>query len=225
MEKRTLILGEYNTAAHGLWTLSSWTLEEPELLTNLQPVPGRIKGPLDLSTALTDGLPSYGPRSLSAVLESSEGDRLAREGRISHMINQLHGQRVDIVLPDHPGRYAVGRLSVSRLYNDLAHGSVQVSAVCEPWLYAAAETVVTLKAATAEQTAQLYNLGAMPVVPVLDITAATGESVVLSFGSSSLSLSAGSYEWPELFLTPGVHSLVYSGAGTVRITWREGVLR
>ena len=61
MEKRTLILGEYNTAAHGLWTLNSWTLEEPELLTNMQPVPGRIKGPLDLSTALTDGRPSYGP--------------------------------------------------------------------------------------------------------------------------------------------------------------------
>ena len=141
------------------------------------------------------------------------------------MVNRLHGQRVNIVTPDRPQHYAVGRLTVSRLYNDLAHGSVQVGAVCEPWLYATAETVVTLTATSAEQTAPLYNRGAMLVVPLLEVTAAGGESIVLTFNNSSISLSAGSYEWPDLFLTPGVHSLKYSGAGTVRITYREGVLR
>ena len=46
-----------------------------------------------------------------------------------------------------------------------------------------------------------------------------------------MSLSAGEHIWPDLYLTPGtglvmpgVHEVIYSGAGTVKITYREAVL-
>lgn len=225
MKNRTILLGEYDTAAHGLWTLAAWDFPEPEVEENLVNVPGRVKGPLDLGPVLTDGEPSYGSRPLTVTLESSEGDRLAREARISEMVNKLHGRRVDIVLPDHPLHYATGRLKVQTLYNDLAHASVKVTGTCEPWLYAKDETVVLLQATTEAQAVRLRNAGAMPVVPTLEITAAEGASVLLAFGAASVSLSAGTYTWPNLLLTPGDHVITCSGAGTVAITYREAVIR
>ena len=225
MKKRTIRLGDYDTAAHGLWTLTAWEFPEPTPEENLVQVPGRIRGPLDLSTVLTDGEPCYGARALSITLESSEGDRLARAARISDMVNRLHGRRVDIVLPDHPLHYATGRLTIETLYNDPAHASVEVAGVCEPWLYAKEETVVQLQATATAQTAILRNAGAMPVVPLVEITAAAGATVSLVFGTYSWALAAGDYKLPDLALLPGDHVITYSGAGTAKITYREAVLR
>ena len=165
-KKRTIRLGDYDTAADGLWTLTGWKFPEPEVEQNLVNVPGRLLGPLDLSTALTDGQPVYGARPLTITLESSEGTREARTARISAMVNKLHGQRVNFVLPDHPLHYGTGRLHVETIYNDPAHASVQVTGTCEPWLYAKDETVVQLQATATAQTARLRNAGAMPVVPL-----------------------------------------------------------
>ncbi len=222
--KRTIILGDYDTAAHGLWTLTAWEFPEPDPVENLVQVPGRIQGPLDLSTALTGGEPRYSSRPLSITLESSEGTREARGARISDMVNRLHGQRLQIILPDHPNHYAVGRLSVRMLYNDPAHASVEVLGTCEPWLYARDETAVPLTATTAEQAATLRNSGAMPVVPLVTISGASA-AVQLRYGVNSWTLSAGDYKLPALRLTPGDHVIYYSGAGTASITYREAVLR
>lgn len=224
MIKRTILLGDYDTAAHGLWTLTGWEFPTSTQESNLVNVPGRVKGPLDLSTVLTDGEPSYGARPLTVTLESSEGDRLAREARISEMVNKLHGRRLDFVLPDHPLHYGTGRLHVEKLYNDMAHASVKVTGTCEPWLYAKDETVVQIQATNAAQALRLRNAGAMPVVPTLEITAEEGASVLLAFGAASVSLSAGTYTWPELLLLPGDHVITCSGAGTVTITYREAVI-
>lgn len=225
MKKRTIKLGDYDTAAHGLWTLTAWEFPEPAMEENLVNVPGRAKGPLDLSTALTDGEPHYGARPLSIALESSEGDRLARHARISEMVNKLHGRRVDFVLPDHPLHYGTGRLAVKTLYNDMAHASVQVTGICEPWLYAKEETVVQLTATTTAQTARLRNAGAMSMVPLVEVAAAAGATVNLVYGHNSWALSAGAYELPALLLTPGDHAITYSGAGTLSITYREAFIR
>jgi hypothetical protein len=224
-KKRTIQLGDYDTAAHGLWTLTGWKFTEPEVEQNLVNVPGRMLGPLDLSTALTDGWPVYGARPLTITLESSEGTREARAARISDMVTKLHGQRVNFVLPDHPLHYGTGRLQVETLYNDMAHASVQVTGTCEPWLYAKTETVVPLQATSTAQTARLRNAGAMPVVPLVEITAAAGATVSLIFGSYSWALGPGAYKLPDLALLPGDHVVTYSGAGTAKITYREAVLR
>lgn len=224
MIKRTIQLGDYDTAAHGLWTLAAWAFPEPPAVENLVDIPGRYKGPLDLSTALTDGVPTYGARTLSITLESSEGDRLAREDRISSMVNQLHGQRVDFVLPDRPLHYGTGRLSIETLYNDMAHASVQVTGVCEPWLYAKDETVVPLQATTTAQTVLVRNAGAMPVLPLLTITG-TGASFMLRYGVNNWTLGPGVYELPAMLLTPGDHILTYSGSGAAEIRYREAVLK
>ena len=224
MQKRTIKLDDYDTAAHGLWTLSAWDFPAPEPVQNLVHVPGRIAGPLDLSAVLTNGEPRYSSRSLLATLESSEGTREARSARIAELVNRFHGQRVNIVPPDHPDHYAVGRLAVRELYNDLSHAAAEVSGVCEPWLYAMDETAVQLTAATAEKSATLRNAGAMPVTPLV-VVSGSGVSFMLRYGENSWSLSAGTYKLPALRLTPGDHVVRYSGTGSASITYREAVLR
>lgn len=219
---RKMIFGTYDTAAN-LWTLTGWELGEAEPITNYVDVPGRISGPLDLSTALTDGEPRFGSRPFSATFETSEGTRLERKARIGTMTNWLTGWQVHITLPDDDTHYLVGRLTVKELYNDMAHASVEVTAVCEPWLYSAAETVVELTAATDEQTQTLTNTGRRTVVPLLEITG-EGANVLLQFGTASWALGAGTYKLPDIVLTQGEHLLTYSGSGSIKLTYREGVL-
>lgn len=214
-------LGSYDTAANE-WTLASWQLSSAPQKTNLVERPGG-DGSWDLSTALTDGILRYGNRTLSAVFECSEGDRMYREAKLRQMINQLDGMTVNIELPDDPSHYLVGRLKVAKDYNDLAHCAVSVAAECEPWKYSQVETVVRLTAATAQQTAELVNNGRRAVVPTLTVTG-SGASVRMVYGAKSLTSSAATFKWPDLLLTPGKHALQYSGKGSLTLTYREAVL-
>ena len=221
LTKRTIQLGDYNTATHG-WTLASLELAEPLPVTNYVDVPGRLKGPLDLSTALT-GTPVYNSRDLYVALEISSGTRQERETKIADLTNRLHGQRVEIIHPDRPLHYAVGRLSVTRLYNDHAHGAVEITGTCEPWLYVREATRVDL---VVESTlmVKLLNRGAMPVVPTLEVYGRLG----ITYNGSRIFFTTGKYEWPELYLTPGEHEIELDTEdkdAQLILTYREAVLR
>ena len=221
MQKRTIIFGDYNTAAAG-WTLTKWKLSAAEQKTNYIDKPNG-DGTWDLSTALTDGIPKYKDRTLTATFECSEGDRLSREAEIRHVINLLDGMRENIQLPDDELHYLTGRIHVVKDYNDLAHAAITVTATCEPWKYSNAETRITLTAKTSEQDVILVNSGRRAVSPVLQVEG-SGASVLLAYGTTSKALSAGTYQWADLLLTTGNHVLTYSGAGTVHISYREAVL-
>lgn len=227
MEKRKIIIGTYDTALDGLWTLTTCKLGKAEAIEYYAEVPGH-NGPLDLSTVLTDGEPYYNNRPFEAILESSEGSRLERKERIDRMINMLDGYRANIILPDDPHHFITGRVKVEELYNDLAHCSVRVSASVEPWRYNASETVVGLIATTAEQTVSLINNGRRSVVPAITVT---GGTVHLTFNTSegvqTWSLPQGEYrpaDLPDLYLKTGASPLTYSGGGTITLTYREAVL-
>lgn len=222
MDKRRIIFGTYDTAVEGPWTLTSWSLSEPTYKSNFVAVPGR-DGDLDLSTALTDGEPRYSNRTLTATFECSEGTRLDREDIINTMVNWLDGWRMDIILPDDDEHYITGRVRVKREYNDPAHAAVTVTAACDPWRYSDMESIVKLTAAETAQTAALNNAGRKTVVPLL-VIAGEGAAVTLVYGVSSWTLSAGTYQLPDLVLPSGGASLVYSGTGTISLKYREASL-
>lgn len=221
MAKRGLKIGTYDTVLNGQWLLTSLTFSAPVLVTEFIEVPGRRKGPLDLTAALTEGDPTYESRTLVATFESSEGTRLEREDRINIMTNWLDGWKLNITLPDDDRHYIVGRVSVEKLYNDPAHASVKVTAVCEPWRYNNDETQVVLPGTTEVQTAVLPNQGRLAVLPLL--TVEDGD-VLLSTGGFSWALSPGTYALPDLLLLQGGKEINYSGAGTLTFTYREAVL-
>ena len=224
MQKRKIIIGTYDTATEGLWTLSEWTLGRAEHRESYADVPGH-NGPLDLSTVLTDGEPYYGSREFTATLESSEGTRIDREERINQMVNKLDGWRFNIVLPDDPTHYINGRVRVERLYNNLAHASVRITAICDPWRYNASETVVGLIPTENEQTVALINKGRRSVVPNITVT---GGSVTLIFNTGieerTWTLSPGEYTLADIYLKTGSAPLRYRGTGQVILRYREAVL-
>lgn len=219
MEKRKLIVNDYNTATNGPWVLASCVLTKGEQVQTFLDVPGRY-APLDLTDYLTDGQPYYSNALLDATLESSEGTRDARGTQIETIVNTLDGKQCRIVHPDHPNHYLVGRVQVYPQYNDQAHAAVQLSAVCEPWLYRAAETVAQGTASSTEKTMQLPNSGRLAVVP----TVVTTGTITLTFGEYTWTLSAGDHTLPDLYLTPGTHTVKYKGSGTLKISYREAVL-
>lgn len=224
MQKRKIIIGTYDTALDGLWTLTAWSWGRAAAKESYADVPGH-SGPLDLSTVLTDGEPYYGSREFEATFESSEGTRLEREERINQMINKLDGWRFNITMPDDPYHYISGRVRVERLYNNPVHASVRISATCEPWRYNSSETVVGLNATETEQTAYLINNGRKSVVPNIKIT---GSSVTLIYGTDNdehtWALSEGEYILADIYLKSGTASLRYSGDGQITLTYREAVL-
>ncbi len=221
MKKRAVFFGTYDTVIDGKWTLTGLKFSDPVYDQNFVKIPGSSVT-LDMSTALSDGEPTYSQRTLTATFESSEDHRLARKIRIHAMINRLDGRRLDIVLPDDPDHYLTGRISVQVLYNDMAHASVQVTAICDPWRYNNIETVVNLLTTTEEQTVILTNNGRHIVVPTIEVT---GE-VVLKLNSSTHALTEGTYKMPVLYMTTGNHELTYStpSTGSMTLTYREASL-
>ena len=219
MEKRQLILNGYKTAEDGLFTLASLKITKASQVQNFVDVPGRF-APLDLSTALTDGEPYYGSATLEAVLESSEGTREERQARTDEMINTLDGYLVQIIHPDHPGRYMRGRVQFFPEYNDLVHCRVTVFAICDAWLYSSAEKVITKSLTATAQTVNLPNTGRLSVVPTISVSA----NATLVYKDKTWTLGKGTHQLPELYLTPGTHAVTCSGSGTVAFTYREAVL-
>lgn len=228
MERRKLIIGSYDTALRGPWTLAAWEFPEPEPQVNLVEIPGR-DGPLDLSTALTDGEPVYsGSRELTATLECSEGTYADRVKLISEMVNMLNGRRLQIILPDDPMHYAEGRVTVKKEYNDMAHCAVTVTAICDPWRYKKTETVLTLTPESKPKTAVLPNAGRRVIVPTVELIG-EGSWVDLAVPSRITHwglhyVQGPAFILPDLKLQPGNTKLTYYGQGTMKITYREAVL-
>lgn len=221
MNKRRIIIGDYDTAESG-WTLSAWNFSPARHKENLVDRVGG-DGAWDMSTVLSDGIPRYQVRTLTATLERSDGNRESREYEIRDMINTLDGQQWDIYLPDDVDRYVVGRVNVARNYSDLVHASVTITATCEPWKYNQYDTVQEITATSTAKTHYLYNGGRRAVVPILKVEGSSA-SVLLVYGSASRTLSAGTYQVPDLLLTPGTHEIKVSGSGMLRVTYREAVL-
>lgn len=227
MERRKLIIGTYDTALRGPWTLSAWEFPEPEPQINLMEIPGR-DGPLDLSTALTDGEPVYsGSRELTATLECSEGTYADRVKLIREMVSMLNGRRLQIYLPDDPMHYAEGRVTVKTEYNDLAHCAVTVTAVCDPWRYKKTETVITLHpmGRNSPKVAALPNAGGRVVVPEVTVSDVGMTPIDLTAYGQTWTLDEnGTYLIPDMKLRPGTTAVTYAGVGTLTLRYREAVL-
>lgn len=218
MEKRKIIFGTYDTSLNG-WTLTEWIFEAPVYKANFVSVPGR-DGDLDLSTSLTGGEPVYNSRMLTATFESSEETRLIRETIINTMVNKLDGIRMKIYIPDDNDHYLEGRVHVEKKYNDIAHASVIITAVCDPWRYSKEETTVTISASTTEMITSLQNDSKKSIVPLIEVTSS---SIHVTYGEKTWDLSKGKYKLPDFCVPPGTSSVKYK-EGTAIIKYRQVIL-
>jgi len=219
MKRRSVAFGNYITGDYG-WTVTGIALSAPEQKTNYVDKVGG-DGSWDLSTVTTDGIPRYKNRSLTVTMELSAGSRDNRECIINKMVRDLDGQTKQIVLPDRPEYYLVGRIHTAVTYSDLAHAAVTITANVEPWFYNSRESRVELGVTETAATAHIYNHGGRTVVPMLSVI----NDVTVKIGDAETKLETGFYKWPALILPPGLTSIGYFGNGILVLTYREAVLR
>lgn len=200
------------------WLRESVNFPTPQSQTDTLVVPGR-NSPIRYTQAL--GRVSYQPRSFEILL-SMLGSRAAFNEKVSKVANRFAGQLVPVICSEEPGLYALGTLELAPTYEPLT-GKGQLTLSCsdgDSYRYHVQETVVTV---IGGGTVILDN-DYMPVVPVVAVTAETALSWQVGGDTFQKSVSAGTWEFPELELQAGRNSLSVVGTGTVTFRYREGRL-
>lgn len=200
------------------WLREAVSFPTPQSQSDTVTVPGR-NSPIRFTEAL--GRVSYQPRSFTITL-SMLGDRAEFNNMVRETANRFSGRLVQVVCSEDPDLYAVGTLEAAPAYDPLT-GKGQIIFSCEDgdaYLYHTDETVVTI---SGSGTVILVN-DYMPVVPVITTTAETALSWQVGTDTFRKSVSAGTWEFPELELAAGDNTLTVSGSGTTTFRYREGRL-
>ena len=181
-------------------------------------VPGR-NSPIRFTEAL--GSVSFQPRAFTIVL-SMLGSRVKFNEMLTVINNQFAGQLVKVICSEEPDLYALGTIEITPSYDPLTYkGTITIS--CEDgdaYRYHVDETKVNV---TGNATATLEN-DYMPVVPSITTTAQTTLSWTIGEDSFSKTISAGTWEIPELQLAHGTNSIKITSSGTTTFIYREGRL-
>lgn len=220
MKLRGVQFGDYHTADDWNLIMNEKKVEPPTPKTNYVSVPGR-DGDLDLTAALS-GLVNYDNRKATYVFLLTDGTQLDREELISEIVGVLHGQSMEIIdTDDYPDYYMTGRLTVTNITNTNAYGTITIEANCNPWRYALNSSARTVTVTSSDGTVlvAISNKGYRTVTPTITVTG----TVNLTYGSTSVSLSAGTYTFPGFTLSPGVTSVSVSGSGTITFTYQEAI--
>lgn len=127
-----------------------------------------------------------------------------------------------MTLTEDPTLYAVGTLEGVPSYDPLMDkGSLVLSCTDgDAFLYYVEETVESI---SGSGTFALHN-DFMPVVPVITTTAETTLRWAIDGESFHKTVSAGTWEIPELELRHGDNTVSVTGEGTTTFTYRQGRL-
>ena len=200
------------------WLRESVNFPTPISQSSIVIVPGR-NSPIRFSEAL--GRVSYQPRTFEITL-SMLGTRAQFDEAVSNAANRFAGQLVQIICSEEPELYYVGTIEAEPSFDPLAGKGVLLFSCNDgdAYRYHVTETAVRQVGTGTVILANDY----MPVVPVITTTAET--TLTWSVGSDSFhkTLSAGTWEIPELELAPGNNSVTVSGSGTTTFKYREGRL-
>lgn len=220
MKLRGMQFGDYHTADDWNLILNAKTITPPEPKTNYVSVPGR-DGDIDLTEALS-GLVNYRDRTASFVFLLTNGSHDDRDELITEIVGVLNGQRLQIIdTDDYPDYYMTGRFTVKSVTNNNAYGTIQLEAVCNPWRYAINPVSRTVNVSSTDGTVAivLTNSGYKTVTPSITVTG----TINLTYGTTTVALSAGTYTLPGLLLSPGANSLSVAGSGSITITYTEAI--
>lgn len=215
---RGVLFGDYHTGNDWGLILNAKSLTPPEPKTNFIDIDGR-DGSIDLSETLT-GEVRYYDRIASFTFLMTDGSHRDRELLTNEIVNKIHGKRLNIVLPDEPDHYLVGRCNVTGVANDRAYGVLEIECTCEPWKYAERETSKTYTANGSTVAINCINTGRKTVIPTVTVTG----SLIITIGTSSVSLSAGEYKLSALRLKAGSNGFSIKGTGSITLKYREAVL-
>lgn len=204
---------------HGLgWIRELIDFPTPQSQTNTIVVPGR-NSPIRYTEAL--GSVSYQPRNFTITL-SMYGTRKIFDQKVSEVVNQFAGKLCKVICSDSNDVYALGTLEAAPTYDPKSRKGQLVLSCSDgdSYLYHTEETVV----AVSESGKVMLQNDYMPVVPVVTTTEETSFSWKVGDDVFQKTVSAGTWEFPEMELQEGINTLTVTGTGTTTFRYREGRL-
>lgn len=217
--ERGMWFGDYHTGLDWGLILNSKSYTPPTAKTSYVSVDGR-DGSLDLTESLTGDV-KYDDRKGTYKFIGTQGTYDDRERLISEIIHNVHGRRLHIVGADDISHYMDGRCQVSDVTNTNAYCTLTITTTCDPYMYTIDPVIYKLTVASTENTSILVNRGTKVIVPEFKVD---GGSVNIKIGTTSTTVSDGTYKFTNVRLPSGNTVLTYSGSGTLTITYSEGVL-
>ena len=183
------------------WLRETVNFPTPQSQSNTITVPGR-NSPIRFTEAL--GRVAYQPRSFDMTF-SMLGDKLCR-----------------VTLTEEPTLYALGTLEAAPSYEPLTgKGTLELSCIDgDAFLHHVEETVVNFSGGGTVILANDF----MPVVPVITVSAETTLRWAIDGETFQKTVSAGTWEIPELELRHGNNTISVTSEGTVTFVYREGRL-
>lgn len=200
------------------WLREAVSFPTPQSQAETITVPGR-NAPIRYTEAL--GRVSYQPRSFEITL-SMLGSRTKFNSMVAEAVNRFSGRLVKVICSEEPDLYAYGTMEAAPAYDPLT-GKGQLMLSCtdgDAYRYHVKETVVTLSGSGTVTLANDY----MPVVPTVTTTDETALAWQVGTDTFLKSVSAGTWEFPELELQHGINTVTVTGDGTTTFTYREGRL-
>ena len=200
------------------WLREIVNFPTPQSQSNTITFPGR-NSPIRFTEAL--GRVAYQPRSFDMTF-SMLGDRVNFDTLVSAVVNRFAGQLCRVTLTEDTTMYAVGTLEAAPSYDPLTgKGTLELSCTDgDSFLYHTEETTITV---TGGGTVVLAN-DYMPVVPVITVAAETTLRWTIDGESFQKTVSAGTWEIPELELRHGENTVSITSEGTTTFVYREGRL-
>ena len=200
------------------WLRETVNFPTPQSQSNTITVPGR-NSPIRFTEAL--GRVAYQPRSFDMTF-SMLGDRADYDRLVNTVVNRFAGQLCRVTLTEEPMLYAVGTLETAPSYDPLTgKGTLELSCTDgDAFLYHVEETVVNFSGGGTVILANDF----MPVVPVITVAAETTLRWTIDGEFFQKTVSAGTWEIPELELRHGNNTVSITGEGITTFTYREGRL-
>ena len=200
------------------WLRESVSFPTPQSQSEVVTVPGR-NTPIRYTEAL--GSVSFKPRTFSITL-TMLGTRSEFSRQSAVIINRYAGRLCRVSLNEEPDLYAVGTLEAEPAYDPIS-GKGQVVFSCQAgdsYRYHTEETIIVQ---SGKAVLTLQN-DFMPVVPVITTTADTDLSWKVGTDTFRKTVSAGTWEIPELELKEGTNTISVNTTGSVTFRYREGCL-
>ena len=200
------------------WLRETVNFPTPQSQSNTITVPGR-NSPIRFTEAL--GRVAYQPRSFDMTF-SMLGDRADYDLLVGQVVNQFAGKLCRVTLTEEPTLYALGTLEAAPSYEPLTgKGTLELSCIDgDAFLHHVEETVVNFSGGGTVILANDF----MPVVPVITVSAETTLRWAIDGETFQKTVSAGTWEIPELELRHGNNTVSVTSEGTVTFVYREGRL-
>lgn len=177
-------------------------------------------GSLDLSEAITGDV-VYDDREISFKL-LLPADVKTWDVKQRELKNMFHGKRREIIMPQYPGYYFVGRVNVEAIEQDKSVAYIPFSVLAEPFALKVNKTIASHSVTATGVLILILKNERMITMP----TFTTSGTTKITFGNKTQSYSAGTFQSTSILLKEGDNPIKIEAVPgtTVEISYQEGAL-